>query len=72
MAGPSAGRIPFVRRAAGSESPIRKELLDEPLHPFRGAIRPYSRPILATMQEGWSGYRESNPGIQLGRLLLYH
>lgn len=20
----------------------------------------------------WSGYRESNPGIQLGRLLLYH
>jgi hypothetical protein len=22
--------------------------------------------------KNWSGYRESNPGIQLGRLLLYH
>ena len=23
-------------------------------------------------RDPWSGYRESNPGIQLGRLLLYH
>lgn len=22
--------------------------------------------------ENWSGYRESNPSVQLGRLLLYH
>jgi hypothetical protein len=25
-----------------------------------------------TLNVKWSGYRESNPGIQLGRLLLYH
>ena len=24
------------------------------------------------IEKVWSGYRESNPGIQLGRLLLYH
>ncbi len=26
----------------------------------------------AVWEKEWSGYRESNPGIQLGRLLLYH
>jgi hypothetical protein len=24
------------------------------------------------LEKGWSGYRESNPGHKLGRLVLYH
>ena len=75
MEAPWRGRLPGEFRlsaAAASESLIRNELLDGPLHRLRSAVRPYSRLKIGDDAGSWSGYRESNPGIQLGRLLLYH
>ena len=36
------------------------------------ALRGIQHKNCGDLQKAWSGYRESNPGIQLGRLLLYH
>ena len=33
---------------------------------------PVRQPICFIIQGNWSGWRESNPRLQLGRLLLYH